>query len=642
MNKVLVDICQMRKFVALIYCVLACTLTSWANFSKQSAYIALYRQATEIQLNDSIPITKTKYEIVFHFADEKAIALHHDYAIYYSFFDELQDVKVYTKNPQPNGKMKTIRMNDFASNNVSSSGIFYDDQKVMNIQFLGLTVGSEAHIEYTIKTKECHFTDPMAFRYYLPIEEVQFSLRVPTDVKIKILEKNIPSGFMTQSISKKKKYTDYFWTAKHVEEEKSYDDAPSRLYYTPHILYLLEEYALRDKWYSVAKSPADLFAWYIKNIRHITNKEVSSFKILADSITQGALSKKEKAKKVYDWVKTSIRYVAFENGMEGIIPRDAELVCSKKYGDCKDMSNLQVALLKSIDIPAHLAWVGTRSIPYTYSDVPLKNTDNHMIAAIQDNNEWIFLDATDPNGIFGLPTEHIQGKQAMVYLDNEHYTLVDIPVISYTINTIKDTFYLDIQKNNAAVQSTISFAGLLAGNMANQTYYRSVKEKEEYAKTFIKQYSNNAILQTNEMHFAPESNLFHLHNSFMLKEYAHEVDDELFCNLFLSKHFSNNLISDKNRVVPMSFKYNIQHQTTYILALPQGYHIDYLPENSSYKHEHFNYSIRFEQLANKIVCTQHIATSFPNLLLQKKDFNAWNTFVGKLQKAYKESIILQK
>ena len=129
---------------------------------------------------------------------------------------------------------------------------------------------------------------------------------------------------------------------------------------------------------------------------------------------QNAASAEAKARNIYKWVQQNIKYVAFENGMEGFIPREANLVCSRRYGDCKDMASIMTAMLQHAGVTAYFVWIGTRSLPYEYSQVPLPIADNHMISAIKLDTSFIFLDGTDSHCVFGTPPEHIQGKDALI------------------------------------------------------------------------------------------------------------------------------------------------------------------------------------------------------------------------------------
>lgn len=92
-----------RISLTLIICFLTQAIFA---FNTNSAYIPLYSQKTEIMIKDGEPMTRTKYEIVFKFNDEKAITLYHNYAIYYSYFDEIEHIEAYTKIRQAMENLK--------------------------------------------------------------------------------------------------------------------------------------------------------------------------------------------------------------------------------------------------------------------------------------------------------------------------------------------------------------------------------------------------------------------------------------------------------------------------------------------------------------------------------------------------------
>lgn len=84
----------------------------------------------------------------------------------------------------------------------------------------------------------------------------------------------------------------------------------------------------------------------------------------------GDQSPRQQATIIYRWVQQRIHYVAFEDGMNGLVPAAASEVCRTRYGDCKGMSNLLHTLLRARGLDAHLSWVGTRMLPYNYSELP--------------------------------------------------------------------------------------------------------------------------------------------------------------------------------------------------------------------------------------------------------------------------------
>jgi hypothetical protein len=43
--------------------------------------------------------------------------------------------------------------------------------------------------------------------------------------------------------------------------------------------------------------------------------------------------------------------------------------------------------------------------------------------------KYYFLDATDQYNILGMPTSHIQGREALVHKGTSNFELIDVPVV---------------------------------------------------------------------------------------------------------------------------------------------------------------------------------------------------------------------
>ncbi len=122
-----------------------------------------------------------------------------------------------------------------------------------------------------------------------------------------------------------------------------------------------------------------LCEWYHSFVKDINQEKDTSLQSIVSSLTKGVKSSEERIRRIYYWVQNNINYVAFEDGMNGFVPREAKDICNRRYGDCKDMSSILVKMLRLAGIDAHYTWIGTRSLPYKYTDLPSPNIDNHMI-----------------------------------------------------------------------------------------------------------------------------------------------------------------------------------------------------------------------------------------------------------------------
>ena len=149
---------------------------------------------------------------------------------------------------------------------------------------------------------------------------------------------------------------------------------------------------------------------------------------------------------IYDWVQQNINYIAFEDGYGGFIPRSSDLVFKRKFGDCKDMANLLKKMLEIAGFKeVYLTWIGTRDRPYTYEELHTPMVDNHMITVVKNENEIFYLDATNANAPFGYPSSFIQGKQALVGINDSMFELVNVPIIPKDQNLRSDSLYFQIK-----------------------------------------------------------------------------------------------------------------------------------------------------------------------------------------------------
>ena len=78
-----------------------------------------------------------------------------------------------------------------------------------------------------------------------------------------------------------------------------------------------------------------------------------TLKNFTESLLAGAETDREKLERIFTFVQQKIRYVAVSIGIGSYQPHFAEDVFQNRYGDCKDMSTLIVALARAAGIPAY-------------------------------------------------------------------------------------------------------------------------------------------------------------------------------------------------------------------------------------------------------------------------------------------------
>ncbi|MEI9947184.1 MAG: transglutaminase-like domain-containing protein [Chitinophagaceae bacterium] len=178
-------------------------------------------------------------------------------------------------------------------------------------------------------------------------------------MSIKYIIKGINKDKIQFTSETKKGEITYTFKVSNLPKEMMYADAPDNSYYSLHVIFFIDSYRTeKGNTVKYMSSLDDLYHlnWnFVKDVNQQTGTEI---KRITDSLVNGISSTEERVKRIYQWVQKNIKYVAFEEGMEGFVPRDANLVCSRRFGDCKDMSSILTMMLKHAGATAlfHLDW----------------------------------------------------------------------------------------------------------------------------------------------------------------------------------------------------------------------------------------------------------------------------------------------
>lgn len=139
------------------------------------------------------------------------------------------------------------------------------------------------------------------------------------------------------------------------------------------------------------------------------NPEIAA---LAQELTAGADGEREKARRLYDWVRKNIRYVAIYAGLETWVPHPAGQVLANRFGDCKDHAVLLDALLKAAGIDSSPVMIQSDLASYRLPEVAVPQASfNHMISYLPSLD--LYLDSTSAPTEFGRLPDGDQGKQVL-------------------------------------------------------------------------------------------------------------------------------------------------------------------------------------------------------------------------------------
>ena len=153
-------------------------------------------------------------------------------------------------------------------------------------------------------------------------------------------------------------------------------------------------------------------------------------------------------------------------------------------------------MLNAAGVPAYFTWIGTRDLPYKFSELPLPLVSNHMICAIKLNDKFIFLDGTDPTCVFGFPSRAIQDKEAMIAINEKEYKIVTVPVIDKNKNVLTDSTWLEIADNGMKGRIKKDLSGYFSMQTYGMLMYANGKSLKEDMKDEFQRGSNKFQLDT--------------------------------------------------------------------------------------------------------------------------------------------------
>lgn len=590
-----------------------------------------------ITLKDGQPQVQSHESQQIAFLGNAASAFMGSYGFSHSDFQELISYEAHTSTADK----KTLKVSDFKTSSDKEGFVFYDDVKETTFNFPAVEPGAVGNLEVSWHNKDPHLLSPFYFSSYMPALNSELKINVSSDVALKFYKIGLDTANIIVNVDKGRRTNVYTFQYKNCPADKRYDDAPGFAWYQPHIVFCIEKY--KDKsgnMVTYLSNTGDLYRESYDFIKSINTRLSPELKRVTDSLTAHAKTPEEKARSIYAWVQHSIKYVAFEDGLEGFVPRDANLVCTRRFGDCKDMASILTQMMKAAGVTSYFTWIGTRDLPYAFTQTPLPMVSNHMICTINLDGKYLFLDGTDPTCVFGMPSEMTQDKEAMIAINDKEYKILKVPVIEKEKNTLVDTTWLELTPDGIKGRIKRNLKGYYASEAYGRLMYWKQKDMHDHMSAIFGRGSNKFLLDTFNIDRKPTTNEIGLSAKFNLPDYAKKLGNEYYLNLNLFKFFVNERIDYPQRKIPVASDFKSKRKYVTILKLPEGYKLTYLPPSKEYHNDVWGFNLRYQQKDKQIILTQEFDNN--NLMLNSNQFEAWNKVLENLLPLYKETLSFAK
>ncbi|WP_299110727.1 DUF3857 domain-containing protein [uncultured Winogradskyella sp.] len=594
--------------------------------------------SVKLKNNDELEIKQSFFEEDL-FLDESA-TYGSKKALDFSAFFELESVEA-TSYEYKDGKYKAYKVEDFVEKDELDNS-FHDDTKSLNFIYPNLAEGGKTKLEYTEIVKNPRFISPIYFGNFYPIKNKKVILIADDEITLRFKEFNTKGYNIKFSKENKRGSNIYTWEISDVDEIKYESAVPTYKKVLPHIIPIITSYKTKDKEVKVLEDVSDLYDWYYSMVKDINQQPTDVALVsLVNDITKDCKTNLEKVRAIYYWTQKNIKYIDFEYALGGFIPREANDVFNKKYGDCKDNSSILFEMLKVAGLKGYLTWIGTRSIPYSYTELPTPMVDNHMILSYKEDDKTYFLDATGRYLPLEMPSSFIQGKEALIGNGEGDFYIETVPIMPPENNSYIEKSQLSLKEEQLVGIGETSLSGYYKIDYFNQLESKnSEKELKDYYTRKLQKGSNKFLIQSfEELNKYSYNKDFKINYQFSINDYAKQLGDEIYVNLNLNREISY-FRSEDDRENEIEVKYKSYYHFENSLEVPEHYSIDYLPENFKLSNKYFKCNISYTKELNKVIYKHELNMNF--LTLSAEEQKLVNAAIKKVEKQYKETVVFKK
>jgi hypothetical protein len=339
----------------------------------------------------------------------------------------------------PDGIITPVKDDDIFDVSLYPNYIFFSDQRARLFTLPAVENGSVLEYRYRLRISGHTLWHSWSFQDRVPTLLSRFTLLSPAEYPVKpklygisITPKGVkmPAGFKQSTV----------WEARNIPPLRSEFGMPAEREVEARLA--IAPLGFRT-WDDVAK-------WY----GELANPRASAgprIKALVARITAGAADDHTKLQRIYEWVQMQVRYMAVEIGVGGYQPHAAEEVCTKLYGDCKDMTTLLCSMAHQAGIEVRQALVSTwqNGIPDTSLASPLQF--NHAIAFTASVDGGLWMDATEKSCRFGELPWFDQGLPVLLVENNGKGRIVTTPRTSPAYNCAVDEWDVRLDSTGGAL-----------------------------------------------------------------------------------------------------------------------------------------------------------------------------------------------
>lgn len=562
------------------------------------------------------------------------------YALFREFGDKFREFKSFSGVIRDaSGKIiKKIKKGDLIISSLTDSNTLADDTYQIFYESKSPSYPYTIEYEYEKKYKNGIISyppfDPID-GYRMSVEKSLATIELSPDMELRY-KANYESNLKEDIINSKRVYTVSLDNAKAYSNEVL---SPSALEIIPFIQFVPIDFCY-DSFCGSLKDWKNFGLWEANLLqgRDVIPADLAN-KIA--EISGETKDDREKVKVIYEYLQDNYRYISVQLGIGGLQPIDATSVAKTKFGDCKGLSNLMKAMLKSINIPSNYASIRMGGKKEFLKDFTSVNQMNHVILMVPLPGDTIWLECTSQTLPFGYIHSKIAGHDALVIDENGKGGIIcRLPTYSDEDNKSDIKLVIDVNENGSA--------------KINSTFTEHLFKYDRYSSTFNSNDRNDHVAYINGSLNLPTTKIGSISTSedrspkpsctlvcdLTVEDLANRTGSRLFIPLCPLKKGNLNVFAPSKRTYDIEIDLGSTDNDTIIFNIPESYVLESLPKDVDIETPYGSFKSSVTQEGNKITHIQHSTISSGRY--DKEKYDDIKAFFAQIMNAVKRKLVIKK
>ena len=257
----------------------------------------------------------------------------------------------------------------------------------------------------------------------------KYTIIAPKDYNVRYLLRNgAPPPVVTEDKDKKI----YTWEARNLRALHTEPYGPRWREIAPYVMLAPSDF--EEQGYKGNMATWTDYGKFISQLRTGRDALPDNIKQQVHTLTDTMKDARSKVYALYRFLQQNTHYISIQLGIGGWQPFSAEYVATKKYGDCKALSNYMVALLKEAGINGKYVEIRAGEDAAPMIDNFACSQFNHVISCVPMGKDTIWLECTSQTKSPGYMGTFTGGRKA-VLIDEDGGHVVQTPSYSAKDNT---------------------------------------------------------------------------------------------------------------------------------------------------------------------------------------------------------------